>query len=492
MKTLFNKVWIAASLLAAAAFTVQAQTHEGAVGGVFRLEEEADAGEMARKGEVNIIYDGSGNAWFEINVRRADGQTATLSPANGEWVPTEGRKLTYNWVTDTFDYSVVIDLVSLEGIVVTEQENAGASPFGKGITLGGAYSLDYGTVPDTKGYMYQRVSEGSALELCAGGRYRDAVQLPEFVDYQGEHLPVVGIAEKAFYGNKAVRRVQMANDKQYARQSAYYRSGIFYSWNQSFDLPGYVYPDADYFTFVRPTVKEWTNFDAPSWVLFKHNYAPLTFVKDRSKDETARWGYSPLRAEEMQGAYYEMRVPDAVRKEMFRGYQYGEVIGLIAGSDFLAQHRFPAFNRWKYPEKEVSMGAAFDKQMEQRYGRKVKQSRYVGNLREGDGKLGICEFEITDGEAMVVYAWTVGGKVKATYVLTADINPDYGASGVWNVDDEGEYGIPQLLCVAFDHHDNVILFLNHPAPESINLFGLRQQGDQLVLFGEDSWYVFVD
>ena len=43
-----------------------------------------------------------------------------------------------------------------------------------------------------------------------------------------------------------------------------------------------------------------------------------------------------------------------------------------------------------------------------------------------------------------------------------------------------------------DPRNNVILWLNHPAPESMNIFGLRQQGDQLVLFGEDQWYVRVD
>jgi hypothetical protein len=89
---------------------------------------------------------------------------------------------------------------------------------------------------------------------------------------------------------------------------------------------------------------------------------------------------------------------------------------------------------------------------------------------------------------MVVIAWTQGGKVKATYVMTTEIDPDEGEFSVWNVDDDGEYGIPALLCVAFDKHDNVILWFNHNAPESLNLFGLRQQGDQLQLFGEDQWY----
>ena len=136
------------------------------------------------------------------------------------------------------------------------------------------------------------------------------------------------------------------------------------------------------------------------------------------------------------------------------------------------------------------MGATLEKQMATRYGRTLVQSRYIGNLREEDGRVGIFEFEPKDGEAMIVIAWVLGGKVKATYVQTTNINPEYGST--WNVDDDGTYGIPELLCVAFDLHDNVILWFNHSAPESQNIFGLRQQGDQLQLFGEEQWYVFVD
>ena len=347
-------------------------------------------------------------------------------------------------------------------------------------------------VTDDNGYRYRRVSEGMELELCEGGRYAGTVEVPTAVSIGGETLPVVGIAARAFWGNKDVTEVRWDRERQYVGPSAFYRSGIRYYWNHSFSIPAYIYPDTSFYLFVRPSVPEYFDTSMPEWLLFKHNSARLTYIKDRSKDEEALWGYSPWRADRMQGAYYELRVLDAVRKEMFRGYEAREVVGLVADSRFLAQHRFPPFSRWKYPEKEVPMSASLEKLMETRYDRPLKQSRYIGNLREEDGRLGIFEFEPKDGEAMVVIAWTVGGKVKATYVKTTEINPDDGENSVWNVDDEGSYGIPELLCIAFDPHDNVILFLNHPAPESMNLFGLRQQGDQLQLFGEDQWYVRVD
>ena len=244
--------------------------------------------------------------------------------------------------------------------------------------------------------------------------------------------------------------------------------------------------------FVRQEeVPEWDR-TTPLWMFFKHNYAPLTYVEDLLKDESLKWGYNPWMADDkgMQGLYYEMLVPSAVKKDMFRGYDAGEVIGLAMDSRFAAFHRFPPFSRWKGGEKEQTMGATLEKQMATRYGRTLVQSRYIGNLREEDGRVGIFEFEPKDGEAMIVIAWVLGGKVKATYVQTTNIDPEYGST--WNVDDDGTYGIPELLCVAFDLHDNVILWFNHSAPESQNIFGLRQQGDQLQLFGEEQWYVFVD
>ena len=43
-----------------------------------------------------------------------------------------------------------------------------------------------------------------------------------------------------------------------------------------------------------------------------------------------------------------------------------------------------------------------------------------------------------------------------------------------------------------DPQDNPIIWINHPAPESMNLMGLRKVGDKLVPFGEEQWYVAYD
>ena len=347
-------------------------------------------------------------------------------------------------------------------------------------------------VTGSDGYRYHFISEGTELELCEGGRYSGTVQVPESVRVNGETLRVAGVAAKAFWGNTAVTDVNWDRSTQYVGPSAFYRSGIHYYWDSGYSLPKYIYPSNDYVYYVlQSEIYEWDQ-STPRWMFFKHNYAPLTFAEDLSKDEDLKWGYSPWMAEDkgMQGIYFEMRVPSAVKKDMFRGYDPQEVIGLAMEARFAAFHRFPPFSRWKWGETEQSMSAALETQMAARYGRTLVQSRYVGNLREEDGRVGIFEFEPKDGEMMIVIAWILGGKVKATYVKTNEVDPEYGSS--WNVDDDGIYGIPALLCVAFDRHDNVILWFNHPAPESMNLFGLRQQGDQLQPFSEEQWYVFVD
>ena len=346
-------------------------------------------------------------------------------------------------------------------------------------------------VNDSNGYRYHYISEATELEICEGGRYSGTVQVPEAVRVGGETLRVAGIAANAFRDNQDVTEVNYDRSTQYVGPSAFYRSGIRYYWD-NYSLPQYVYPSTDFQLYVLQAEMPEYDRETPKWMFFKHNYAPLTFVKDRMKDEEALWGYSPWRADQMQGVYFEMRVPSAVKRDMFRGYEAHEVIGLLMDGRFAAFHRFPPFSRWKWGESEQSMSSALEKQMETRYGRTLRTSRYIGHLREEDGRLGIFEFEPKDGEAMFVIAWTQGGKVKATYVQTTEIDPREGDFSVWNVDDDGTYGIPALLCVAFDKHDNVILWFNHGAPESMNIFGLRQQGDQLQPFGEDQWYVRVD
>ena len=117
-------------------------------------------------------------------------------------------------------------------------------------------------------------------------------------------------------------------------------------------------------------------------------------------------------------------------------------------------------------------------------------SRRVAELRNENRCFGMVEFEHKGKEAMVAFVWIDYGTITATYTKTAEFEPNDPYS-IWNVDLE-EYGTPEVLSIALDPQDNPIIWINHPAPESMNLMGLRKVGDKLVPFGEEQWYVAYD
>jgi len=103
------------------------------------------------------------------------------------------------------------------------------------------------------------------------------------------------------------------------------------------------------------------------------------------------------------------------------------------------------------------------------------------------------EFEHKDHQAMVVFAW-VGkdGDIYATAALTTEIESEFEDSGVWNVDDEGTYGIPDVVSIALDPDGYATIFLAKNSPESINCFALHQVGDKFEVIDFDQWYRFID
>ena len=191
----------------------------------------------------------------------------------------------------------------------------------------GTLDPDTGFVTDENGYRYQ-YTEGRTLELCAGGRYSGTVEVPLAVVVGGDKVEVAGIAADAFRDNKAVKEVNYDRSTQYAGPSAFYRSGISYYWDYSFQIPDYIYPSKDFSLYVRGEVPQYAELTIPQWMQFKHYSAHLKYVRDRREDESAKWGYNPWMADKMQGVYYEMDMPESARKDMFRGYDAQEVIGL--------------------------------------------------------------------------------------------------------------------------------------------------------------------
>ena len=447
--------------------------------------------DIGETGKISIAFNKKGELWFSVFVINEDGHTAELTPENGEWIPVKNNKFSYNIKTDNLDYTLEGEFFPDENLLeLKDHFNAGGTPFGMGMYLGAHYRHEDGSFATSDGYMYELIDEGTTARLVRGGRYSGVVQVPDAVKFNGEEYPVVGIGEEAFTGNYDVTEVRMGAKDQFIMPGAFWGSGIPYDW-ESLTTPSYVYPDKDFFAFVSASARDDEyDYSMDNWVIFKQNYGRLYFVKDNSKDEDAKWGCFQANPDIAQGIHYELRTYDELRKKMFRGYTSFEVIALAADSQFAAFHRFPSFSRWKYPEQEVPLDLVYEQEIEKMFGRKIMYSRRVAELRNENRCFGMVEFEHKGKEAKVAFVWIDYGTITATYTKTAEFDPEEPYS-IWNVDLE-EYGTPEVLSIALDPQDNPIIWINHQAPESINLMGLRKVGDKLVPFGEDQWYVAYD
>ena len=223
------------------ALAVSAEPAEQALGGVYNKVVGSDEGDYAREGTVTVIFDGQGKAWFKLNLGRKDGATAILSAE--DWIPAGNRQFDYNYKDGSVDYTMHVRLTSDDKLVISEDFNAGGSPYGMGMTAGGDYELDQSYVAAENGYLFHYVREASELELCAGGFYSGQVFVPEAVYCKGGvTMEVAGVAAKAFWGNEAVKDVNWDRGSQYVGPAAFYRSGMHYYWKGGYSLPGYVYP----------------------------------------------------------------------------------------------------------------------------------------------------------------------------------------------------------------------------------------------------------
>ena len=447
--------------------------------------------DIGATGTISVAFNEKGEIWFHAFTINEDGHTAELTPEDGKWIQMKGDKFSYNIKSEFWDYTLEGEFIpDEEMLVLTDHFNAGGSPFGMGMFLGAQYRYEGGSFADTKGYMYHLVDEGESAVLARGGKYSGIVEVPESVRFNEEDYPVVGIGDRAFTGNYDVTGVRLTYKDTHITPGAYWNSGIPYDW-ESLEKPGYIYPGPGFFSWATPADKEEEyDYSMNNWVIFKQNSGPLFYAGDNTKDEDARWGCYFPDPDQARGIHYELRTLDVLRKQMFRGYDNYEVIALAVGSRFAAFHEFPSFSRWKYPEPEVPLDLVHEQELAKRFGRKVMYSRKVAALRGSDRSFGMVEFEHKGKEAMVAFVWMDYGDITATYSITAEFDPEDPYS-IWNVDLE-EYGTPEVLSIALDPQDNPIIWINHSAPESKNIMGLRKVGDKLVPFGEEQWYVCYD
>ena len=117
-------------------------------------------------------------------------------------------------------------------------------------------------------------------------------------------------------------------------------------------------------------------------------------------------------------------------------------------------------------------------------------SRWIASIRQGagQGEFSMVEFEHQDGRAMVVFVWEDSDGELSMGDLQVDLSEESEEYGVWNVDDEGTYGIPDVVTIALDSQEHVTIFVAKNSPESVGCHAWHQVENRLEYEEYGSWY----
>ena len=449
-------------------------------------------------GDLYLVPVSPSEAHFLLCVKNADGKQMVYESTDAP-VPLRDGKFTWRYPEEGFSYTLTLDLypeidgVPMEGAIgITGDTGGSAAPFDIGISPDGYYHRDENVFVTPECYMY-RIGEGGVCTLTTGGIYTGTVSLPQSVKGPfGRIFRVAGVDSGAFLFSRGLTRVQTYDDGQHIAPGALMYTDIPYEWGES-PLPFFAYPNKAKDRFVIPNHY---GLQCPEskfqWVIFKQNLAPAMLSGNTTADENKREGRADMDFDSTRGVFYTLQTDKTEIGKLFRGYTAMEMEALVADPMYVAHHTFPSFGRWKFPEKEVSAPKFIETAMKKRTGRDVMYSRKAAWLRDGSGELDIVEYQHVNHQAMVSFVWHVKGDIKAVASITTDIESEYEDYSVWNVDDDGRYGIPDVVTIAQDKDGAVTVFLAKNAPESITCFALHQQGSAFQLVQFDQWYRFVD
>lgn len=459
-----------------------------------------DGETVCAKGELCLVPLGPGSSEFFLSVTRSDGAVIVYDSQDG---PAELRDgcLVWRYPSEEYDYTLTMELhpetssgIPMENTVrITETVGSGTAPCNIGLSPDGYYRRDPDYFVAPNGYMYRKAPDGNSCTLAFGGIYAGEVQLPQqVIGPFGKSFKVTGIDQNTFTASRNLTQVALSDGSQRVAPGALSFTGVPYDW-EKISKPVFSYPDKSKTRFAVPA-EPGTEApeDGAKWVIFKQNLAPCVLSGNTCGDGGKRCGRVDMAFDSTMGFFYTVTEPREAIASMFKGYQNYEIEALIAEQDFVAFHTFPSFGRWKFPEKEQEAKSAIVKQIAKKYGRTPKYSRRAAWLRDGTAELDIVEFEHKNHQAMVVFAWIGKGEIYATGSLTREVEPGSEDFSVWNVDDEGTYGIPDVVTIALDPEGRANIFLAKNSPESIDCFCLHQVGDRFEIVPISQWYRFVD
>lgn len=477
------------------ALSVLSAANLPAWGGKYTLQYPGEDGKPYATGTLYLLPSGENAAVFSLTLLWNDGSVLVYDTDN-QPIPVRDGILCYYFPDEEIDYSIEVILNPGEdqpGVFVREILRSEQAPYNTDLSPNGFWTKDQAFFPDENGYLY-RIGKDGSCQLTRGGIYEGAITLPATVQGPGgKQLAVAGIETEAFMDSPLVNQVVLSNpEEQLVQPGAYNFTRIPYDWSR-LQLPLYCYPSQDKMRFAVPMGADDTPpADYRQWLIFKQNVAPCRLIYDWHKDENLSCGRRDGNFDATQGVYYTPLLDKAERNKMFRGYDSYEIEALIANQEFVAFHTFPSYSRWKYPEREQNAPNAIVKQVVTQYGRQPMHSSRAAWLRDGTGELDIVEFTHQDGQATVCFVWQAKGEIYATGTFSTTLREGKEDFSVWNVDDDGTYGIPDVVSIALDPEGYVNIFLAKNSPESVTCFVLHQNGDKLEKTDLAQWYRFIE
>ena len=382
-------------------------------------------------------------------------------------------------------------------------------------------------VRDGNDYFYE-ILNAKEVAVAKGGAYTGDVVIPENIVCEGKTYKVTTVRREAFYknaeahnignitsitlpwsvtliGTDAFRNNRSLRTINYNPKARIEVRAFWGCPNLKIEKNEPMYAFTDFYdrdeatkerrteamgTFFLPYEHTNDTVAAYQWAIHKHNHNGIFFREwTNMKNEEAMACFS-VETSKVRGGIFCLQ-NDGFVETMFKGNMNPCAELILADNSYVATHEFLVFSRWMFGEQETSAPADFKQTMEAKYGKKVKYSYEVGKLANSNEKLIITEFAVKNNKAQFVLSWLKNGKEVCSYTETQDVAPGEPTDqSVWNVDDDGNYGIPELLSVARDEQGNVELFIHHPAPESRTFYHLAQQGNKFVKVSEDCWYVW--
>lgn len=381
------------------------------------------------------------------------------------------------------------------------------------------------TVKDGKGYVYSfRINEDNFEELVLdrGGSYNGDITVPSTLTIDGREISVSAVGEGAMWKDEYNSKVgnvtsvtlpytvykiekDAFRDNRNLKKVEYGKlttvdARAFYgcpSLKLKAAKPAFGFTDAALETeylhsVVAPEENADKNMENYNWAFFKDRHIGISFNRWKSMDIEHAMACWCANINFVKGAEYDF-IDVMNLNQLFRGYlNEGSHDMLLLDNAYVGTHELPAFSRWISGEKEKSMPDSFKAAMSSKYKGEVDYSYEAGKVNDSGDQLVITEFKKKGLEAKIVLSWLSYGEEVCSYTKTAKLEENDQEYSVWNVDDDGTYGIPHILNIAYDEKGNVELFLLHYAPESRTYMHLKQNGKKLEMVDEEAFYVYYD